>query len=1323
MEAAFRTLWTDWCKSAGTSATEERARQEAIARARDLDVKGRLAESEQAWRAYLTANPTDSESLAEYSDVCRRLGRIADAEKTARESLRLVPRSTSGANALGNALAAQSRIGEAIDAFTIAIDEKPDHAIALNNRALALMRRGDLTAAERDLKKAIVARPDMADIGYNLATVLQDQGRVPEAVDAFRAALAKVPGNAKGHGMMLFCLTYHPGLTSEQIFAEFRRWNDDHASKHARNLGPWPNAGTGARRLRIGYVSPDFCNKSSRHFIEPMLVGHDRSKVEIFCYAEVPAPDGETERLKALTDHWRTTVGLTDDELVRLIRRDAIDVLVDLGGHTARNRLLALARKPAPVQIAHFLGHGYTSGLSVMDAFLADKELAPAGAEQYFSEPLIRLPRIPISYTPPAGMPPVSPLPALKRGHVTFGHFGRVVRINEQVVAVWARILGAVPRSRLVLNTVAFMDEEVCRRYRAMFAAHGITADRLDLVFTTPQPKTWEAYAGIDISLDPFPHNGGTTTIEAAWLGVPSISLRVRPSVGRFGASILAAIGLEDWAADTIDDYVANAVARAKDIDALAILRAGLRQRMQASPLCDARGLAHVLEDAYITLWKSYCERESKIASLQASAGEAYTSGNAKRAAELFRAASEIAPRAEILTNLGASLRLAGKREEAEAAYADAIARAPGFVTAHLNLANLLEDRARYSEAEASLRRALALAPNDPQILRNLGRCLLRQSRLDDARPMLERALELAPGDGDIYDILAQLLRQQGQPIAAAGLYAKAKDLLAKNWRALGNMALLEEDLGRFDEAIALLRRALALKPDYALAHANLLFCVNYHPEKSAEEILSEYRRFDAAHARPHLPAKLAFANDPNPGRKLRVGYLSPDFREHAARHFIEPLLAHYDRAKMELFCYAEVANPDRVTREFQGVADHWRSTVGMTDDEVAALIRRDAIDVLMDFGGHTSSSRLLVMARKPAPVQIAYMLGHGYTSGLSAVDAFLADDALAPPGSERLFSERVLRLPRIPIAYVPPANMAEVGPLPAMRKGHVTFGYFGRPERINDRVVKAWSEILAKVPLSRLMLNSKAFSEAAFADLMAERFRAYGIGRERLEMVYTSPQPKTWAAYGEVDIALDPFPHNAGTTTIEAVWLGVPVVSVADRPSVGRFGASILGAVGLSDWVAPNVEAYVALAAAKARDLGSLVKLRANLRRQIETSPLRDGKGLARDMEAAFRTLWIGLVQVGWRCRHGRGFTPGRNLRLSGRRLRARLAHRRGLPRGPTGRRRGAPPARHFRVQARAPRRRSRRPEPGGDRAARARRRALEPDRDAAQPRPLAGS
>ncbi len=241
----------------------------------------------------------------------------------------------------------------------------------------------------------------------------------------------------------------------------------------------------------------------------------------------------------------------------------------------------------------------------------------------------------------------------------------------------------------------------------------------------------------------------------------------------------------------------------------------------------------------------------------------------------------------------------------------------------------------------------------------------------------------------------------------------------------------------------------------------------------------------------------------------------------------------------------------------------------------------------------------------------------------MSAIDVFLSDQEMAPVGSEHLFSEKIVRLSRIPVAYQPPDGMPDVAPLPALKNGIITFGYFGRTERINDRVVAAWSEILKRVPNSRLMLNAKAFSEAAFADLMAQRFAANGIGRDRLNMVYTSPQPKTWSAYGEVDIALDPFPHNAGTTTIEALWLGVPVVSVEDRPSVGRFGASNLGAVGLRDWVAKDVAGYVALAAAKASDLNALANLRSGLRARVAASPLCDGPGLAREIETAVRTLW----------------------------------------------------------------------------------------------------
>ena len=339
---------------------------------------------------------------------------------------------------------------------------------------------------------------------------------------------------------------------------------------------------------------------------------------------------------------------------------------------------------------------------------------------------------------------------------------------------------------------------------------------------------------------------------------------------------------------------------------------------------------------------------------------------------------------------------------------------------------------------------------------------------------------------------------------------------------------------------------------------------------------------------------------DHTPGRRLRLGYVSPDFRQHAVALFAEPLLAAHDRTQVELFCYAEVTVEDDTTARFRQLADHWRPTSAISDDAMAAMIRQDRIDVLIDLAGHTAANRLLVFARKPAPVQIEYILGHGYTSGMSAMDAFLADDILAPPGADALFSERLVRLRRIPLAYRPPDDMPPVAPLLAAATGVVTFGYFGRPERLNDNVVAVWSRILAALPDSRLVLNSRSFAEAAFREVFARRFATHGIGGDRLVMVATVPQPRTWAAYGAIDIALDPFPHNGGTTTVEALWQGVPVVTLAGRPTVGRFGAAILHAAGLDDWVTEDVKAYVVRAVTAASDLPALAALRAGLRARL---------------------------------------------------------------------------------------------------------------------------
>ena len=414
-------------------------------------------------------------------------------------------------------------------------------------------------------------------------------------------------------------------------------------------------------------------------------------------------------------------------------------------------------------------------------------------------------------------------------------------------------------------------------------------------------------------------------------------------------------------------------------------------------------------------------------------------------------------------------------------------------------------------------------------------------NRNQEAYEELHRALALDPSNASAHGNLSALLLRSGYPIAAEAECRAAIAREPTQYRWLTNLGVALLMQCRFSDAAECSRKALALNPDYAVAHGNLLFDLTYQPDLSAKSIFAEFQDWDRRHARPLAPTNPNFALDRSPGRKLRVGYVSADFRQHAVALFAEPLLRAHDRSHVELYLYSGVAAEDATTRRFRTLADHWHNTVALSDARLAEKIRGDRIDVLVDMSGHSACNRLLTFARRPAPVQVSYLLGHGYTTGLSQMDAFLADDALAPPGSEAVFSERIVRLPRIPLVYEPPRNMPPVEPLPALARGCVTFGYFGRTERLNDQVIIAWARILSATPCARLVLNNLPFREPAFRTLFLARFAGHGIAADRLDLVYTQPQERTWAAYGEIDIALDPFPHNAGTTTIEALWQGYP--------------------------------------------------------------------------------------------------------------------------------------------------------------------------------------
>jgi predicted O-linked N-acetylglucosamine transferase (SPINDLY family) len=1198
--------------------------------------QGAWAEADRLLRVTRAQTPDDPEANANHAAILRKLGRLAEAEQAARAALRLAPERTETHNNLGNILRDAGQFEAAITSFETAVRARPDFADAWANLAWVRVLCGQAEEAERAARHAIAADPTNPNGHNNLGLALMRQSRLREAEDALRQALTLKPDFALAHSNILFCLNYREDLSAEAIFAEYQDWD----RRHARPLAPaapgW-NVDTAAdRRLRVGYVSPDFRHHAVAMFAEPLLAAHDRSRIELFCYAELALGDATTERFKAMADHWRPTIGMDDDAVAAMIRADGIDVLVDLAGHTAGNRLLVFARRPAPVQVAFMLGHGYTSGLSAIDAFLADEHLVPLGSETLFSETVVRLPRIPLAYLPPAAMPDVTPPPCLRNGFITFGYFGRTVRLNDRVLGVWAALLRAIPTARLMLNNGPFAEPAGRDRMLARFAALGITADRLILTCTAPQPVTWAAYGAIDIALDPFPHNAGTTTIEALWMGVPVLTLADRPSVGRFGASILATLGLEDWVAADPAAYIARAVRAASDPAALAALRADLRPRFQASPLHDARGLAAAIEDAYRALSHPRRTEESPRAlflrgdieaalaaaarlpndadSLHIQALVAFQRGDPTAGAALLARAPA---RADLLTDRGVMLRAARRPADAEAAYRAAIALDPDFAPALGNLGNLLLDAGQTDAAEALFTRALAQTPDQPWLLRGKALALIAREAAWEAETLLRRALAVAPNDAEAHETLGALLCQTGRPIEAEQHHRAGLRGLRDRPRSLGNLAIALQTQGRHQEADACYHEALRLRPTYASMHGNALFGLNYRDDLSAEAIFAEYRAWDTAHA-AHAPPIVR-----RPRRdKLRVGYISPDFRQHAVAHFALPWIAAHDRSSLDVILYAEVARPDAMTARFRDAATLWRDTAGLTDEAVAAMIRDDGVDVIVDLAGHTGGNRLLALARRPAAVQIEALLGLGTTTGMRAMDAFLADDRLAPPGTEAVFSEQIIRLPRIPLVYAPQEGMPAPSPSPCHADGTITFGYFGRVQRLTPRTIATWSRILRAVEGSRLLLNSHPFTEPAFRALIAGRFAEHGVGAERLEMRFTAPQSATWETYAQVDIALDPFPHNAGTTTIEALWMGVPVITRADRPTVGRLGAAILGALGLDDWVAADDDTYVARAVALAADPRALTDARATLRERFEASPLRDAPGLTAVTENAYRAL-----------------------------------------------------------------------------------------------------
>ena len=574
---------------------------------------------------------------------------------------------------------------------------------------------------------------------------------------------------------------------------------------------------------------------------------------------------------------------------------------------------------------------------------------------------------------------------------------------------------------------------------------------------------------------------------------------------------------------------------------------------------------------------------------------------------------------AEAHYNLGNAHKGLEQLKEAETSYRRALQINPDLAEAHYNLGNTLMLLERLKDAEAHYRRALQIRPDYVEAHHNLGNVLTKLGQLKEAEASYRLALQIRPNYAEAHYELGNTLKDLGNLNLAEVSYRRALELKPDSAETYWNLGNTLRDLGRLDEAVTSYRKTLQINPNYADAYTCLLFALNYHPNKSAEEIFNTYRGYDQRFGIPHHVEWPVHRNIRTVERRLRVGYVSPDFRRHSCRHFIEPLLAAHDRSVIELFAFAELKQQDAYTARYQPLFEHWIPTADMSDSTLAERIQASEIDILVDLAGHTAGNRLGVFARKPAPVQVSW-LGYGYTTGLTAIDYYLTDEVCAPQGSEHLFSETPWRLNPASLCYQAAEGMGEVSPLPALERGYITFGTLTRSVRINHRTVRVWAQILKQLPTAQLVIDSGSFRDETLCNILQQKFASHDISAERLHIGCHTPP---WDLLRGIDIGLDCFPHNSGTTLFESLYLGVPFITLAGRPSVGRLGASILTGLGHPELVADSEDKYIEKAVALACDTSRLSELRGILRQEMLTSPLMDPVGFARKVETAYREMW----------------------------------------------------------------------------------------------------
>lgn len=577
-----------------------------------LQEQGRYSEALTASETAIRLDPKDVEILNNHANLLARLGRLGEAEAHCRKALDLDPNGATPLDTLGVILFSAKRFDEAESFFRKALAEKPDFANPLNNLGLIFHQTRRLAEAESVTRKAIEINPRSARAHSNLGLILNDAGRYAEATESNRKALALNPLLVETHSNLLFGLSNDDQMSAEDLFKEHLLFAEQFEMPLRRDWPIFSNKKSLDRQLNIGFVSGDFNNHAVANFIEPILINlKKQSSLNLFAFYNDSLEDHVTNRLKKYFYDWHSAFSLSDDELAAQIRAKEIDILIDLSGHTAKHRLLTFARKPAPLQIT-WMGYPGTTGLSAIDYYFTDAFFLPDPSfDRLFTEKLIRLPAS-APFLPYSPSPFVKPAPALSNNYLTFGSFNRIGKITPAVVSVWAQLMNEVSDSELVLGGMP--SETEFEVLRSRFKEHGVATERLHYFPRAAMDGYLAKLETIDLCLDTFPYNGGTTTLHSAWMGVPTLTMAGEAVATRTGACIMSHLGLQRMIAHNADEFVKEGAYWSKNLDELAAIRMSLRKRLQDSTISNPSLIAESLNKAFHQIWARWCDDLPPIA-------------------------------------------------------------------------------------------------------------------------------------------------------------------------------------------------------------------------------------------------------------------------------------------------------------------------------------------------------------------------------------------------------------------------------------------------------------------------------------------------------------------------------------------------------------------------------------------------------------------------------------------------------------------------------------------------------------------------------------